>query len=156
MATYTVPVALQAEGVGVEADRLPGVLLRLVAGRAGLAALPLALEAVEEVLVGGVQVPQGLLQDDRRHVGEPGAFLGALGLGDAKPGQLGRLHIRQPRRVRLFPVAQAVVPHHAGAPERTGQRTALCGVRVGPVVVAELHNQDPNTIGLMDGQNDYR
>lgn len=69
------------------------------------------------------------MQDDRRHIGEPGAFLGALGLGDAKPGQLGRLHVRQPRRVCFLPVVQAVVPHHAGAPERLPAHGAGRGER---------------------------
>ena len=149
-------VAGEGEGVGGEADRLPGVLLRLVAGRADPAALPLALDRVEEVPVGGIQVPQGLLQDHRRHLGQPGAFLGPLGLGEATPGQLGRLHIRQSRRVRFLQVAQAVIPHHSGAPERTRQRATLRNIRVDPVVVAELHTQEPTTVDLTDEQNDYR
>jgi len=147
-------VILKGEGVGVEADRLPGALLRLVPRRPDPAALPLSLEAVEEAPVGGIQVPKGLLQNDRRHLGKPGTFLGALGLRDTKPGQLRRRHICQPRRMRLLPVTQTVVPHHARTSERPRQRTALGGIRVGPVVVAKLHNQEPTIISLTVDQND--
>ncbi|GAB2821825.1 hypothetical protein GCM10027091_61380 [Streptomyces daliensis] len=141
----------EGEGVGVQTDRLPGILLRLVPRRAHPAPLPLARDRVEEVLVGRIQVPQGLLQDNRRHLGKPGTFPGALGLSDTQPRQLGRRHIRQPRRVCFPAVTQTVVPHHTSTPERSGQRTALGGIRVGPVVVTKLHAPDPMTIDVMDG-----
>ena len=73
-------------GVGCEPYGLPMVLARLEPRRAHTR--PLTLQAVEEVPLGGIQVPQGLLQHDRRHLAEPRPPHRLLRLGDQQLGQV--------------------------------------------------------------------
>jgi hypothetical protein len=96
------------------------------------------LERREEIPVGRVQVSQGLLQDDRRDVAQPGPPRGSL--RRSQPGgQLHVGHVRQPGLVRLLPGAQPVVVHHPDAAERLPQRDPVPRLRVQAVVIPELH-----------------
>ncbi len=135
--TQLLPRRDRPAGVRGEPHRLPGVLAGLVPGRAHARAL--ALQAGEEVPVRGVQVPQGLLKDDRRDLAEPGPLRGVLRLGDQLLRQVAGLRERHARVAGGLPRPECVVVDHPRAPERPCQRRALTGARVQAEAVPKLH-----------------
>jgi hypothetical protein len=124
-------------GVRGEPHRLPGIPLRLEPGRAHARAL--ALEAIEEVPVRGVQVPQALLEDDSRHLAEPCPLRGAFGLGDELLRQVAGLREWQPLGAGGLPSPEGVVVDHPHTPERPAQQNALTSRRVQAEAVPKLH-----------------
>jgi len=93
----------------------------------------------EERGVGGLLVPDRLLQRDAGHLVQPGQFLGGF-----HGGQVGvRLGEGHPGLLRLVPLAapgQGPVPYDADAAERAVQHAGLLRVGVGPAFVRRSHN----------------
>jgi len=83
-ATYTVPSSFREKALVFRRIDCRVSFFDLYRGGPTLRPCPFTRNRIEEILLGGVQVPQSLLQDNRRHISEPGTFLGALGLGNAQ------------------------------------------------------------------------
>lgn len=133
-------------GVRGEPYGLPVVLAGFEPGRSHARAL--ALQAVEEVPVCGIQVPEGLLEDDGGHLAQPCALFGELGLGDQQLGQVPGLRERLACGAGGLTGAKRIVVDHPRAPERPGQRGALRTVRIQAEAVPQLHTDHATTVGL--------
>lgn len=86
-----------------------------------------------------MQVPEGLHQHHRGHLGEPGPLRPLLSCRDDQLLELGVGDERLAPLLGVVPHAKPVVVHHASAPEEPGQHLLLARLRVEAHVVPELH-----------------
>ncbi len=115
----------------------PGVV-RALAASAGLEPAIMGSPG-EEVLEGGVLVPQRLLKRHTGHLRQEGKLFGPLPLCQCCIS----LTIRRARAcdaVTMIPLAQCLVPHEAYTPEGAIQHFSLFGRRIGPASVRRPHN----------------
>jgi hypothetical protein len=119
-------LSIPREGIGGTGSRL-GVLLFLEGG--------IVSSSLEEIHKGAIQVTEGLLKRDRRHIGEPGVVLlesrqhgRKIGVGEALPMlSIGRLASRE-----------APIIDEAAASERLSKDDFLLSSRIESILVGSL------------------
>lgn len=141
------------EGVGRQPNRLPCVAFRLEARKADLRPASRTSPGCEKRSIGAVQVPERLDENHRRHLGQPDALRRRLGPRDHALLELTVIDEPLPCGERLLPESQPVVVHHPGAPECSGERIALRGVRIQAVPVAQQHASDAMAVQRAGGEH---
>lgn len=112
---------------------LPVVVLAFESGIAGL--LP-GLHPAEEILIGGIQIPQGRLQGGSVYFPHPLQRLLELGHASGAFIVIQRLTLLL---IGFFPMGEIVVPDKAATAKRSLNLLRLCGVGIDTKFVAVFH-----------------
>ncbi|MBA8825476.1 hypothetical protein FHX42_002827 [Saccharopolyspora lacisalsi] len=133
------PVGPHREPARVQPDHLPSIPLRFEPRCPDPAAGTLTGQRVEEVLVRGIAVADGLLQHDVRRFGQPPAFGGVLRLSDQPLLQHGAGRVFLPGSVGVVAGTHCIVVDHTSITERLTQRLTLPVGGIQPIPVPQLH-----------------